>query len=169
MRVRYAQQPLEKSIFLAGPSPRKPKLGQRPTPSWRPHACVLLEKLKFDGLVLVPEPVDFMFEEGDFDRDVQVSWEWEGLNQATVVVFWVPRNIETLPGFTTNVEFGNLVASGKVLLGYPAGAPKVEYLEQMARRYRLRVYHSLDEILAEAVRRTKCLFGMEDRATAPAP
>lgn len=163
MRVIYAQQPLQKSIFLAGPSPRKAKPGQRPTPSWRPHACVLLEKLKFDGLVFAPEPDDFMFVDEDFDRDVQVSWEWEALNQATVVVFWVPRNLETLPGFTTNVEFGNLVASGKVLLGCPPGAPKTEYLVQMARRYRLPVYHSLDDILAEAVRRTKCLFGMEDR------
>lgn len=164
MKVIYAQQPLPKSIFLGGPSPRPWKPGGPVVASWRPRACVILEKLKFDGTVLVPE-LDGVLP--DDNKDAQVHWEWEGLNQATIVVFWVPRDLTRvpgledgkLPGFTTNVEFGMLVASGKVVFGYPEGAPKMRYLEMLAERYGITVYGTLQETLEEAVRRTKLPFG----------
>ena len=155
-RIVYAQQPLEKSIFLAGPSPRKPAPGAEPVPSWRPAGCVILQELDFRGLVLVPELESLSAPD---DYDAQIPWEWEGLNMGTVVVFWVARDLKNLPGYTTNVEFGLLVSSGKVVLGYPKGTPKTAYFDQLAKRYNIKVHHTLQETLAEAVRRTRLPFG----------
>lgn len=156
MKIIYAQQPLEKSIFLAGPSPRKPKPGHDPVASWRPGACGILEDMRFDGLVLVPELENL---EAPDDYDAQIPWEWEGLNMCTVAVFWVDRDLEKLPGFTTNIEFGLLVAGGKVVLGYPEDAPKTKYLDRLAKRYHLKVHRTLYATLKEAVRRTGLPFG----------
>lgn len=43
--------------------------------------------------------------------------------------FWMPRHLETLPGFTSNVEFGRYVGSGRVVYGRPEGAPHTRYLD----------------------------------------
>jgi hypothetical protein len=59
----------------------------------------------------------------------QVEWEFAGLEGSTVVAFWVPRDLETLPGFTTNVEFGRYVGSGRCTYGRPDHAPKTRYLD----------------------------------------
>jgi hypothetical protein len=152
MNIIYTQQPLPKSIFLAGPTPRS-----RDVESWRPTALELLDKaLHFDGTVFTPE-----FETGcdATDYDEQVSWEWEAINQATIVVFWVPRDLETMPALTTNVEFGMLANSGKVVLGAPHGAPKMGYMKALAARYNIPFYNELLFTLEEAVRRTKKQYG----------
>jgi nucleoside 2-deoxyribosyltransferase len=151
MQVRFALQSLEKSIFLAGPTPRSSKVA-----SWRPEALKLLTELGFNGTVYVPEAMDW----GPHSQYTeQLHWEWEGLNQATVVIFWVPRNIRTLPAFTTNIEFGNLVSSGKALMGYPKEAEKMKYLDALARRHHVPVMHSLRELLSAAIARTQRPFG----------
>jgi hypothetical protein len=150
MQIRYAQQPLEKSIFLAGPTPRSAEVL-----SWRPEACRILAGLGFEGTVLVPEPDGFLAKD---TYDNQILWEWEALNQATIIVFWVPRDLATMPGFTTNVEFGHAVDSGKLVLGYPEGAPKMRYFEKMAQRYHLPIHTNLHATLEDAVRRTRLPF-----------
>ncbi len=86
------------SIFLAGPTPRRPDVS-----SWRPAVLDLLRMLGFAGRVLVPERRDWSARFSYLD---QVEWEHAGLEGCTVVAFWVPRDLERLPGFTTNVEFG---------------------------------------------------------------
>ena len=53
----------------------------------------------------------------------QVEWEDTCLHLSDVVAFWVPRDLATLPGFTTNVEWGRWESSGRVVLGAPDGAP----------------------------------------------
>lgn len=143
MNIIYAQEPIRPSIFLAGPSPRHSSVV-----SWRPSAYRILEKLKFDGDVYSPEPREHT--QGLFSYDGQITWEWTGLNTATAVVFWIPRS-EELPGFTTNVEFGMLVSSGKSVLGYPPGADKTHYLHKLADRYGVHVYHDLQNTLAAAM------------------
>jgi hypothetical protein len=128
MHVVYARQDGSAAppptLFLAGPTPRSPDV-----PSWRPAALRLLEELGFRGSVFVPE------EEGgglrDAHEDDQVRWEWAALERADAIVFWVPRDLRTMPGFTTNVEFGLHCRSGKVLLGYPPGAAKMGYLTRL--------------------------------------
>jgi hypothetical protein len=158
MKIIYAQQPLEKYIFLVGPSPRK-NLARPPAPSWRPRALGILDTLAFKGTVLVPE---LRSPDAPDEYDRQIPWEWEGLNLATVAPVWVDRDLVDMPGFTTNIEAGMLAASGKMLLGFPEGAPKTVYLAKLAKRFNVPVFHTMEELLAEAVRRTRLPFGDYD-------
>ena len=102
-------------------------------PSWRPAAIEHLARQGFDGTVLVPEPRDGAWAAGYED---QLAWEEAGLHRADVILFWVPRDMKTLPGLTTNVEWGAWAASGKVVLGAPESAPHLRYLEHYAETYR---------------------------------
>lgn len=156
MHIAYALQPLAKSIFLAGPTPRTPAPGEPETPSWRPEAIALLRDIGFTGTVFVPEAADGKPHK---EYDHQVSWEWEGLSQATVVAFWVPRVLKTMPAMTTNVEFGYLAASGKLVLGAPDGASKMGYLKALATRHNIPCFNTLRATLEEAVRRTQMPYG----------
>lgn len=152
MNVTYALQPLPKALFLAGPTPRSMTVE-----SWRPAAVRLLrDVLHFDGTVYVPESEDG---KPHNEYDHQVSWEWEALNRATIVVFWVPRDLVDMPAFTTNVEFGLLATSGKLVLGAPPSAKKMGYLKALAARYNIPVFDSLHDTLHEAVRRTRRTYG----------
>lgn len=144
MKTVYARESLESSIFLAGPTPRK----NTTIPSWRPKALQLLEQHGFTGTVFIPENREGIC---GFEYDAQVHWEWEALNQATIILFWVPRDIEQMPAFTTNVEFGMYAHSRKVVLGYPADAPKMSYLDALAARYSVPVFSDLNVALACAV------------------
>ena len=150
MKAVFALQPLRKSIFLAGPTPRPPRPGHDPVPSWRPEALAHLSAIGFDGDVFVPEASDW--EQHD-NYVAQVRWEWEALAQSTVIAFWIPRQIlqeqngETslaMPAFTSNVEFGLYAQSGRAILGYPDGAEKMSYLDAVARRYGMPVLADTD-------------------------
>lgn len=147
MQVIYAHEHPEttpaRSIFLAGPSPRGN--GEY---DWRPEALETLAELGFDGAVYVPLPRDGVYL---VNYDDQVDWELQYLEAATVITFWIPRNIQSLPGFTTNVEFGLFVRSGKAVLGYPVGAPKMKYLHRVAERYSVPVFNTLGETLKASV------------------
>jgi len=129
MQIVYAQQPFPeswaKALFLAGPTPRDPEVE-----SWRPAALQYLKEQGYDGVVFVPEP-----EDGDWPADYnnQADWEKEGLNMADAIVFWIPRDLDTMPAFTTNVEFGRWITSGKVIAGAPPEAPKNRYLKWLQR------------------------------------
>ena len=149
MQVVYARQehpdPTGPCLFLAGPTPRSPAV-----PSWRPQALSLLRRLDFGGTVFVPEEA----REGGLPSayaEEQVFWEWRCLGRADRIVFWVPRDLKTLPGFTTNVEFGFWCRSGKALLGFPPGTPKMRYLELLAWANGVPVFHELATLLREAI------------------
>lgn len=146
MNVIYAREPIEPSIFLAGPTPR-----DQATPSWRPEALELLEKHKFNGKVYVPEDRSG---EAQFDYDDQVHWEWKALGSSTVIAFWVPRELRVMPAFTTNVEYGLYVRSGKCLLGYPWGAPKMQYLKTLADRFNVPVFEDMEKMIIAAIKKT---------------
>lgn len=64
-----------------------------------------------------------------FEYVDQAEWEYLGLETCSVIAFWVPRQLPSLPGFTTNVEFGRYVASGRCVYGRPDGAPHTRYLD----------------------------------------
>lgn len=127
------------SIFLAGPSPR----GNNEY-DWRPEALEILKNENFSGDVYVPLPRDNKFK-GDFDYDSQIEWELKYLEASKVIIFWIPRDIQNLPGFTTNVEFGMFLKSGKIVLGYPSDAPKMRYLKYVAEKNNVLVSNSLKE------------------------
>ena len=149
LKVVYAKEelPIEgvKSIFLAGPTPRELE-----TKGWRPEALELLKGLGYDGHVFVPEPRDGKFT-GDYVD--QVEWETNALNQADIIVFWVPRDMETMPALTTNIEWGIWADTGKCVLGTPAGAEHVRYLQWMASKLKVPNYSTLEATLQEAVER----------------
>ncbi len=149
MELVYAyERPKEvhsRSIFLAGPSPR-----EEHHPSWRPSALEILKDLGFEGAVFVPLPRDGVW---SADYGEQVEWELENLDDASIIVFWVPRDMEVLPGLTTNVEFGMYVDSGKTILGFPENTPHMRYLEYIARVHGVPVLHTLEETLRTAVLR----------------
>ncbi len=144
--LEHPSQPPKTSIFLAGPSPRGN--GEY---DWRKEALSLLLQLGFTGTVYVPLPRDGVYKT-DFDHAEQIDWELKYLGACQIIAFWIPRDLETLPGFTTNVEFGLFVRSGKVVLGYPKGAPKMKYLHHLANKNGVVVSHSLKETLEISIR-----------------
>jgi len=152
MQPIYATEPIltlaitrqnRKCVFLVGPTPRSADV-----PSWRPEALRELEAQEFDGYVLIPETRDGVWKHDYLD---QVEWEWEGLNVSQAILAWVPRDLETMPGFTTNVEFGHHVGRG-LFYGRPEGAPKTRYLDHLYRKTTSRKPHdNLKDLVAEIV------------------
>jgi len=150
MQVVYAQElapeKFTKSIFLAGPTPRSPEVS-----SWRKEALRILEENEYDGVVFVPEDQTDKWAHSYID---QVEWEKECLNMSDVILFWIPRELSTLPGFTTNVEFGLYVKSGRVVLGHPIAAPKTQYLDKVFEdNGGKEVYFTLEETVRYAMHR----------------
>lgn len=147
MKIVYARDTFpnetSRSIFLAGPTPRSPDVR-----SWRPEAISMLQEIGFDGTVFVPEDSSAA---PAFDYMHQVDWEEEGLRTADAILFWVPRELETMPGFTTNIEWGFWCNSGKVVLGAPHQAPKMAYLRYYAKKFRVPMAHTLRETVAATV------------------
>ena len=151
MYIIYTGEPFSekivKSMFLAGPTPRS-----KDVKSWRvPDALDILLKLNYDGHVFIPEYADGPREEENFSYEGMIDWETEGLNRADIIPFWIPRNIETMPAFTTNVEWGIWADSGKVVFGAPPGAPKNIYLKLMAEKLKVPQFETLKETLAYTV------------------
>lgn len=143
MTVVYAREPfpnsLSKSIFLAGPTPRSSEVE-----SWRPKALEILRELGYDGTVFVPEDSSGS---PKFDYLHQIDWEEKGLRTADRIVFWIPREIEKMPGFTTNVEWGAWQKSGKCVLGSPKNAPNMRYLQFYANRLHIPQATTLEDTL----------------------
>lgn len=130
----------EKSIFLAGPTPRTDKIK-----SWRLNACDILEELGFDGVVYVPE---YSTNKAKEDYVDQAMWERKALKEATVILFWIPRDLKDMPAFTTNVEFGYWLHTNKVIYGRPNGAPKTKYLDWLYELdYNKKPHNNLKDLL----------------------
>lgn len=138
MKVFYSDKPLEllfseHSIFLAGPTPRSTSV-----PSWRPDALKILESLNYQGQVIVPEHgmCEQRFAAEEFEQLYlrQVEWENYGLMNCMKIAFWVPRKIDTMPAFTTNVEFGLYVASSRIVYGRPVDSEKNRYLDWLFKK-----------------------------------
>jgi len=126
MNIIYSDQSipdnLGPSVFLAGPTPRL----EKPVPSWRPDAVKLFLDAGFNGTILIPEYSEF---HPLRSYDDQVEWEWKGLHGCDVIMFWVPRDLETMPAFTTNVEFGFYIDKKVSVYGRPEGSKKNTYLD----------------------------------------
>lgn len=135
-----------KSLFTAGPTPR-----DKDTLSWRPEAISILEKLNFDGTVLVPERRDWAVK---FSYDDQVEWEKSALSNCTAMIFWVPRKFPSMKALTTNVEFGYWIVKKPTQLFYarPDDAEQIRYLDYMYFAETGRTAkNTLEDVLKEAV------------------
>ena len=147
MVINYSDQKVlkgQKSIFLAGPTPRGENVE-----SWRTGACQFLEDSGFDGIVYVPE---YSTWKPKADYVDQAQWERDALANASVIVFWIPRTLPDMPAFTTNVEFGYWIHSGKILYGRPDEAKKIKYLDWLYKTdTNKEPYNSLEQLLSDSI------------------
>ncbi|MFJ3283285.1 nucleoside 2-deoxyribosyltransferase domain-containing protein [Streptomyces halstedii] len=153
IHIVWAREPLPAagpSVFLAGPTPR---LGGD-AESWRPDAITELAR-QWDGrgtlTILTPESRGGI---RAAHYDDQVGWETKARASAEAILFWIPRCLETMPGFTTNVEFGLDASTGKAILGCPPDCPNPErnrYLIYVARQHGVPVCETLPETVAAAL------------------
>jgi len=148
MKQIYSNQKYEKnnkSIFLAGPTPREKEIQ-----SWRKEAISYFEELGFDGVLYIPEESNkaYYSEEGVVE---DMSWDQNALEEASVVMFWIPRN-KDMPALTTNVEFGYLINSGKIVYGRPDDSIKNEYLDWLYQRNTQKTpCNNLKELVRESI------------------
>lgn len=124
-------QQWDASLFVAGPMPRDPL-----SPSWRPGAMQEISA-GWDSVygvlvVFLPEPRDRHNPPANYIHQV---WEDQWMSIVDLILFWIPRDMATLPGLTTNVEFGRYEASGRVVLGTPTEAHSVRYLRHFAQEH----------------------------------
>lgn len=136
------------SIFLAGPSPRTAEV-----PSWRPEALrEITMQWRQPGtlVVFVPEARD-----GARGSDYTGQLDWERVNRerADEILYWVPRAMDTLPGLSTNVEFGEDMDSGRAVLGCPEHAVHVRLLQALADNLKAPVADTLAKTVALALDR----------------
>ncbi|TDD33013.1 NUDIX hydrolase [Actinomadura sp. KC06] len=137
----------EAAVFLAGPTPRSPDVA-----SWRPEAVAALrERWRGPGLLVVFVPEH---RHGVHDDYVgQVEWEERCLHLSDEVVFYVPRDLATMPAFTTNVEWGMWHDSGRAVFGAPPRAPKNRYLLHYAAKWGVPTASDIAGTVAAALER----------------
>lgn len=154
MIVNYSDEKVVKgmkSIFLAGPTPREEN-----AVSWRLEACDILKKMNFDGVVYIPE---YSTWKPKADYVDQAMWEREALTESSVILFWIPRQLPDMPAFTTNVEFGYWLHSGKVVYGRPNDASKIKYLDWLYKLdYGKEPYSDLESLIRESLNLTNKLY-----------
>lgn len=165
----FAREPIpaagHPSVFLAGPTPR----AGDDIESWRIAAIREITAQWGDSpiTILTPESRSGV---RAAHYDDQVSWETTARAAATAILFWIPRDLKTLPGFTTNVEFGLDITTGRVVLGCPPECPNPErnrYLVWVARCHGAPVRETLPATVAAALdiaRRTARLAAEPDVA-----
>lgn len=144
------------SIFLSGPTYRVNDDTQISEISWREDVVKLLAEKEFDGTIFIPEYRNNVKPE-NWTYSRQIDWELEFLKKSTVILFWIPRNLEKLPGFTTNIEFGEWLNSGKIVVGSPLESPKNEYLKERCVRLNLNWYYSIEDVVQASLKK---LFGL---------
>ena len=134
-----------KSIFLAGPTPRDEE-----TISWRTEAIKYLKKNNFDGIVYIPE--DEFIRKNDYVD--QAEWERKALANATMILFWIPRKLDKMPAFTTNVEFGYWLAKtpNRIIYGRPDNARKIKYLDWLYKKEsKIGIFNSLEKEINKTI------------------
>lgn len=152
IRLVCAREPIPEgpSVFLAGPTPDK----ANPVPSWRPDAIAELAA-QWKG----EQPLTVLCPESRGRRraaryEDQVDWETTARAAATSIMFWIPRDLATLPGMTTNVEWGLDVRTGRAVLGAPPDCPNPDrnrYLIYVARSHGVPVAETLAATAAAAL------------------
>ena len=138
-----------KAIFLAGPTHRiksgtvtVTSEGYDVPRSWREDAIKLFEDIRYDGVVYSPEWPNNEKPDG-WTYEKQVQWEVDALNAADIIIFWIPRDMEKLPALTTNIEFGEWMHSGKIVVGAPNNAVKMDYIKQRCVMDKIPFYDTL--------------------------
>jgi len=121
---------VEKTIFLAGPSPR-----EQSVKDWRNGVVEVLEKKGFNGTLYIPIPRKRFFNDYEKDDawtyDDQIEWECQARQRADALLFWIPRSMEgKMPALTTNIEFGEDLRYPNIFYGRPDEAESCRYLDK---------------------------------------
>ena len=164
MNIVFSDMPLPteqtQSIFLEGPSPRSQDVAD-----CRHEFIATLQKLGFTGTLYIPIPRNRFYSTGSFENEMgwtydgQVAWEQGARAMSDVLLCWVDRRIDRtredlgMPGFTTNVEFGEDLHTGKLVYGRPDGAHKVSYLDQCVANAGMAVHTTIESACREAMER----------------
>ena len=132
---------LSKAIFLAGPCPRKPE-----QEDWRDEAIEIFSRLGFDGDLIIPTNRHF-----DHNLPRQTAWEYRGLCYASCILFWIPRSFPDFPAFTTNYEFGEWFKREGVVVGYPDGSIKNDYIGVKLQQWQKERFSTLEDCCRAAM------------------
>lgn len=151
MKLIYAQEEIKeenKSIFLAGPTPRS-----NIVKSWRPKAIELFSDLGFAGTIFIPELRSGPSSEFEYDK--QIDWEHTALEKADVILFWIPRNLVNMPGFTTNIELGYWLAKNpkKMIVGSPECASKMDYINFCCSKEGIQTANTLEDLVRKTLQK----------------
>ena len=138
------------SIFLAGHTVRQSTNNIDESLSWRPEVIEHLNHLKFNGTVYIPE-FSPTRKYNDWTYEKQVLWEIAYLKKCDIILFWIPRKMPDLPGLTTNIEFGEWYTSGKVVMGIPDDADKMQYIKTKCMLNNIPVHNTLEYAVIAAV------------------
>lgn len=156
-REIYLFEPLvnmKDAIFLAGPSYR-PNQPEFKKDSWRKEAIRIFREMGFKGDFIIPEYRDKNDIPSDWTHRKQVDWEVTGLYRSHRILFWIPRDLKKLPAFTTNIEFGNFMHSGKLIIGWPNDAEKNQYIQDRLDRLGIMRYQKLSEMATDYMKYQK--------------
>lgn len=124
-------------LFLAGPTPR-----DETTISWRIEALEYLKE--YDGNIFIPERKNGW---DNFDYVDQIDWELNAMDKSEHLMFWIPRNLQTMPAFTSNIEFGYNIKNRDFFYGRPDDAPKCRYLDVLYKKHKsLPILNSLKSL-----------------------
>lgn len=141
------------SIFLAGPSLRPDQFNLAELSRWRNNFVSILAESDLPFLkevnIIIPEYRDEK-QPSDWTYSRQVSWEMEQMKKATIIGFWIQRTTET-PGFTTNIEFGEYMNSGKIVVGFPENTLKNEYIEERLNQMKIKICRSMNTFVFDCV------------------
>lgn len=127
-------------VFLAGPI--------QGAPEWQ------FEMPEYDNVVWFSPRRPSTLDKSTFNYNEQVEWETKALLSSNVVLFWIPKQLETVEGRsyaqTTRYELGEYIARGKkVIIGVYDEFPGRRYLEYKAANYSnvLGIYNNLNDCL----------------------
>ena len=135
-------------IFLAGPIERVREGKQRSLLCWRDEALGYLAKSHVPILVFNPE---WIARPPGWSYEKQVEWEIKHMRFADVVLFWIQRQPPELPGYTTNIEFGEHLYSEKMVIGSPATAPHIRYMRLRCEMAGITWHHTLEDCCIAAI------------------
>ncbi|GGV70392.1 hypothetical protein GCM10010499_19750 [Streptomyces thermoviolaceus subsp. apingens] len=137
----------EAAVYLCGPTPTDPE-----EPSWRPSAVAALRTAwKGPGrlTVFLPEPAAG----GSYPPYAdQIAWEEQTMRRSDVVLFWIPREMNQLPGLVSNIKWGAWYDSGRAVLGAPPEAERMAYLLHFAEAFGVPVERTLQGAVGAALR-----------------
>lgn len=154
-------QNFRNSIFLAGCSYRDGSLNSM---SWRREIELIIQQKEVETSVeftlIIPEMnpnIPLYLTSEDIYR-----WETFMLSRSSSILFWIPRDMQDLPGLTTNIEFGEWMSKEGVFVGYPDDAEKNGSIKVRCEHYNKVIHNNLyglvQAVIDDLLREPKVFF-----------